>query len=59
MENKSKMTTGELLARQLKGDNTITDEDIKKSTEDFFSSHGVKANIKIETKEKNKKDEII
>ncbi len=53
MKTKKKMTTGELLARQLKGDKSISDKDIQKSTEDFFKKNlpsNCNFSIKVESK---------
>jgi hypothetical protein len=39
------MTPGELLALQLSGDTTISNEDINNATVNFFQDHGVKCTI--------------
>jgi hypothetical protein len=43
MKNK---TPGELLAEKLKGGN-VTDEQLKKSTEDFFKNKGVNCEVTV------------
>ena len=44
-QTKKKMTAGELLARKLKGDKSITEADIDKATVDFFAANGVHCEI--------------
>jgi hypothetical protein len=46
--DKSKMTPGELLSRQLKGED-VTNDDIKKSSEKFFKERGLEVNVSINT----------
>lgn len=41
------LTPGELLARQISGDESITNDDIEKATKDFFESKGINCTVEI------------
>ncbi len=48
------MTVGELLARQLKGDTSITYEEIESATNRFFNSKGIACEASVKKVDKNK-----
>jgi hypothetical protein len=55
-------TAGELLARKLRGDTSVTNSDIATATDKFFSSHGVDVHCEITDsvlKVEEKSDQIL
>ncbi len=44
---KNKPTAGELLARQLAGDTTITDKDIEDATSNYFAQFGIDCKCRV------------
>jgi hypothetical protein len=61
-QGKNMPTPGELLARKLSGDTSVTNLDIATATDKFFSSHGVEVHCEITERILNvegKSDQVI
>jgi hypothetical protein len=59
MEEKEKLTAGEILARIMNGDTSLTMDDFHKASNDFFKEKGLNVEIKSEKREEEKKDNIL
>jgi hypothetical protein len=57
MKKQGKFTAGELLARQLSGDTTITDKDIEDATSNYFAQFGIDCRCKVGSFPEAKKDD--
>jgi len=57
MKKQGKFTAGELLARQLSGDTTITDKDIEDATSNYFAQFGIDCLCKVGSFPEAKKDD--